>query len=76
MPQPVTPPSIEPADEGAALHHQLGELEAEVVRLKLPLVPRPLPEPAKTADAPPVAGRPPRLGAIVPIINWLLCAGR
>ena len=71
----------------AALRHQVGELEAEVVRLKLlvakyrqmhfgrraepwraegqldlPLLltPQPLPAPAKTADAPPAAGRSPR----------------
>ena len=35
MPQPVTPPPIDPSDEVAALRHQVGELEAEVVRLKL-----------------------------------------
>ena len=87
MPQPVTPPPIDPSDEVAALRHQVGELEAEVVRLKLlvakyrqmhfgrraepwraegqldlPLLltPQPLPAPAKTADAPPAAGRSPR----------------
>ncbi len=71
----------------AALRHRVGELEAEVVRLKLLvakyrqlhfgrraepwraegqldlplcLAPQPLPAPAKTADAPPIAGRPGR----------------
>ena len=84
MPQPVTPPPIDPSDEVAALRHQVGELEAEVARLKLMvakyrhlhfgrraepwsakgqldlpllLAPQPMPEPAKTAGAPPAAGR-------------------
>lgn len=87
MPQPVTPPPTEPSDEVAALRHQVGELEAEVARLKLlvakyrhlhfgrraepwsaegqldlplSLAPQPVPEPAKTAGAPPPAGRTPR----------------